>query len=61
MLFERDLSHEVSGACPALLDLPVLRRRMDRESRPALQNPKAALEAPAPQGSGARPEAAPVP
>ena len=60
-LFERDLSYEVSGAWLAVLDALVLRRRMERESRQALQNLKAVLETPAPQGSGRRPEAAAAP
>lgn len=60
-LFERELSYRVSGAWLALLDLLLLRRRMDRESRLALENLKAVLEAPVPQGSDRRPEAAPAP
>jgi hypothetical protein len=43
-VFRRDLSYEMPNAWLALLDLLVLRRRMDRESRIALQRLKLVLE-----------------
>jgi hypothetical protein len=43
-VFERDLSYRMPNAWLALLDILVLRRRMDRESRIALQQLKGVLE-----------------
>jgi Polyketide cyclase / dehydrase and lipid transport len=43
-VFRRDLSYDMPKAWLALLDLLVLRRRMDRESRIALQRLKLVLE-----------------
>jgi hypothetical protein len=43
-VFRRDLSYEMPNAWLALLDVLVVRRRMDRESRTALQRLKQVLE-----------------
>jgi hypothetical protein len=43
-VFRRDLSYEMPNAWLALLDVLILRRRMDRESRVALQRLKLVLE-----------------
>jgi uncharacterized protein YndB with AHSA1/START domain len=43
-VFRRDLSYEMPNVWLALLDVLVLRRRMDRESRIALQRLKRVLE-----------------
>ena len=43
-VFRRDLSYEMPNVWLALLDVLVLRRRMDRESRIALQRLKEVLE-----------------
>jgi hypothetical protein len=43
-VFTRDLSYQMPNAWLALLDVLVLRRRMDRESRIALQQLKGVLE-----------------
>jgi hypothetical protein len=43
-VFRRDLSYEMPNEWLALLDVLVLRRRMDRESRIALQRLKSVLE-----------------
>ena len=43
-LFERELSYVTSGIWLGILDFALLRRRMDRESRVALQRVKERLE-----------------
>jgi uncharacterized protein YndB with AHSA1/START domain len=50
-VFKRDLGYKMPNASLALLDILVLRRRMDRESRIALRRLKEVLEG-SPHGEG---------
>jgi uncharacterized protein YndB with AHSA1/START domain len=50
-VFKRDLGYKMPNAWLALLDILVLRRRMDRESRIALRRLKGVLEG-SPHGEG---------
>jgi uncharacterized protein YndB with AHSA1/START domain len=59
-VFERDLTYATSTLWLTFLDLLVIRRRMERESRVALQRLKAILETSAPDARGPPSEPLPV-